>query len=328
MRRVALLVSVCLPLMALSACGKGGTITVTATFADVGDLAASAPVMMADVQVGKVTGISLQHDRAVVTMAIDEGADVPRDVTARVRRTSLLGERIVDLVPASDLPASAPLLADGAHITRTELRPDLEDLVQAGNAVLQPISASEVATLIDEGYKGFAGRGNELGQFLRNLNDITTAYAAKTDEIASVITSLNQLNTTIASEATANGQAVANGDRALTVLDEESDQLKRAVHDLVRLSVGSKAILDQHLIQMESFFSQMRVILGVLQQQQSDLQGFLAYAPKHDYNTQVVEYQEFNQVFQDFIICGLNDNPNDPARMCPKSSSSSKAGQG
>ena len=141
MRRVALLVAVCLPLTVMVACGNGSSIQVTARFSDVGDLAPSAPVMMADVQVGKVTGIKLVNDRAVVTMDIQRGADVPRDVMARVRRTSLLGERIVDLVPADNLPASAPPLANGDHITRTELRPDLEDLVQAGNAVLQPITA-------------------------------------------------------------------------------------------------------------------------------------------------------------------------------------------
>lgn len=329
MRRVAALVLACLPLSLMAACGQGSAIQATATFADVGDLAPSAPVMMADVQVGKVTGIKLVNDRAVVTMEIERSADVPRDVTARVRRTSLLGERIVDLVPATGLPANAPLLADGDHIRRTELRPDLEDLVQAGNAVLQPISASEIATLVDEGYKGFGGRGPELGRFLNNLNTIAAAYVNKTTEIESVISSLNQLNTTIASEASANGQAVANTDTALTVLDEESGQLKKAIHDLVRLSAGSRAILDQHLTQMNDFFAQMRVILGILQQQQSDIQGFLAYAPKHDYNTQVVEYQEFNQVFQDFVICGLNDNPKDPARMCPATSSSgTKAGRG
>jgi phospholipid/cholesterol/gamma-HCH transport system substrate-binding protein len=326
MRKLALLVAFALPLLVMSACGGGGSITATARFTDVADLAPHAPVMMADVKVGEVTGIRLDHDEALVTMKIERSADVPRDVVARVRRTSLLGERILDLVPAANLPANAPLLANGMEVRQTEVRPDLEDLVQAGNAVLQPITASEVATLVDEGYKGFGGRGEDLRGFLDNLNKITAAYAGKTSEIQSVITSLNQFTTTVAKDAAAQGQSLQNSDRALTMLDEESDQLKAAVHDLTRLASGSRAILDQHVDEMEHFFSQMNVILGILQKQQSDIAGFLSYAPRHDYNTQVVEYLENNQVFQDFVICGLNDNPKDPARMCPQTSSSSQAG--
>ena len=48
-----------------------------------GSLVTGAPVMMADVPVGKVTGISLgTNDEAVVTMSIDRSARVPKDVTA------------------------------------------------------------------------------------------------------------------------------------------------------------------------------------------------------------------------------------------------------
>jgi hypothetical protein len=67
---------------------------------------------------------------------------------------------------------------------------------------------------------------------------------------------------------------------------------------------------------MTHFFAQTRTILGVLQQEQADINGLLKYGPIHNRNTQLVEYREFNQVLQDFVICGLNDDPSDPARRC------------
>ena len=48
----------------------------------------------------------------------------------------------------------------------------------------------------------------------------------------------------------------------------------------------------------------------------ADINGLLHYAQLHNRNTQLVEYQEFNQVVQDFVICGLNDDPSDRARRC------------
>jgi ABC-type transporter Mla subunit MlaD len=100
------------------------------------------------------------------------------------------------------------------------------------------------------------------------------------------------------------------------MLSEESDELERAIVSLNRLAVGGKDILDEHLDEMQSFFRQTRTILGTLEGQQKDIELLLKWAPEHNNNTQLVEYFEFNQIVQDFVICGLNDNPNDPARRC------------
>ena len=57
-RLTALVLGVALAMTLLSACGQG-SYTVTATFDDVGDLQKSGSVQVADVRVGKISGISL-----------------------------------------------------------------------------------------------------------------------------------------------------------------------------------------------------------------------------------------------------------------------------
>jgi phospholipid/cholesterol/gamma-HCH transport system substrate-binding protein len=306
--------------LGLSACGGSKGLTVKARFDDVADLAPDAPVMMADVRIGKVDDIQLDRDQALVTMTVDSSAHVPQDVTARVRRTSLLGERMVDFVVPDGLPADAPLLGNGATITRTEVRPDLEDLVKSGSAALAPVAASEVATLVDEGAKGFGPSGQNIRTLLGNLRDIVHAYAARTGDIEAVISSMNQLNTSLAPHARAQGLSVVNTAKALGSLRSQMPALREAVRALDRLSVAGSSVMRAHADEMNHFFRQMRTILGVLQAQQGDITNLLKYAPLHDRNTQLVEYQQFNQVLQDFVICGLNDDPSDPARRCKGSS--------
>lgn len=302
-------------LLALASCSSSKGFTLNARFSDVSDLTKGAPVMMADVTVGKVTGIELDGYSALVTMAIEPGVQVPGDVTARVRRTSLLGERIVDLVvPESDGGGSP--LKDGATIRRTEARPDLEDLVKEGTAVLGPITESEVATLVNEGYKGFGGRGQQVRTLLDNFGVIVKAYAGETGTIRSLITSMNELNTTIAVKAAAHEAALGNSERALTMLRQESSRLQSAIKALNRLSVGARRIMDQHADEMGRFFSQMQTILGVLEDERAAIVGLLKYAPFHNRNTQLVEFLENNQIFQDFVICGFNEDKKDPARTC------------
>jgi phospholipid/cholesterol/gamma-HCH transport system substrate-binding protein len=313
-----LVIAVVVGLLSLTACKGSNDILVNAKFDDIGDLAPSAPVMMSDVMVGKVKSIKLSGNQALVTMALDPAALVPQDVTARVRRTSLLGERIVDLDFPPNLPANAPLLRNGATISNTVVRADLEDLVESGNAVLAPITSSEIATLVNEGYKGFGQSGGDLRSLLDNFATIVHAYTGETGTIESVIDSMNRLNTVVASHASAHAKALRNTQIALDVLREESVRLQKAIKALNRLAVGGRGILEAHSAEMSRFFGQLRVILGVLVSQEATITNLLAYAPLHNRNTQLVEYQEFNQVFQDFIICGFNDNPNDPARNCGK----------
>jgi phospholipid/cholesterol/gamma-HCH transport system substrate-binding protein len=314
MRR--LVVPVIAGLLAMTACRGSNDIMVSAKFSDIADLVPSAPVMMNDVKVGEVKSISLAGTQALVTMAVDPQANVPQGVIARVRRTSLLGERVVDLQIPDGLSADAPPLRTGTTIRETVVRPDLEDLVTEGNAVLAPITGSEIATLVNEGYKGFGKSGNELGNLLDNYAAIVHAYSTRTGEIRSVIESLNQLNTTVASHASAHAAALRNTQRALDVLRNQSVRLQKAIKALNRLAVGGRGILEAHSAEMSRFFLQMRVILGVLVQEQDAITLLLAKAPLHNRNTQLVEYQEFNQVFQDFVFCGWNNNENDPARNC------------
>jgi phospholipid/cholesterol/gamma-HCH transport system substrate-binding protein len=302
--------------LAMVSCSSSRELTLKASFSDVGDLTKGAPVMLADVTVGKVTAIRLDGYSALVTMAIQPKVQVPSGVVARVRRTSLLGERIVDLSVPDNLPAGARALKDGATIARTEVRPDLEDVVKEGTAAIGPITESEVATLVNEGYKGFGGRGPQLRTLLGNFSTIITAYAGETDTIRSLINSMNQLNTTVALKAAAHAAAVGNSARALTMLRQESGRLESAIKALDRLSVGARRIMDQHADEMGRFFSQMQTILGVLKDQHNAIVGLLQYAPLHNRNTQLVEFEEWNQIFQDFVICGFNEDKKDPARTC------------
>ena len=315
MRRLGLIVACAVFALAIACSGAQG-IEVTASFDDVGDLVPDAPVTMADINVGHVTDIRLVDNRALVTLSLDPEARVPANAIARVRRTSVLGERIVDLVVAEDEQPSEELLADGDEITTTVVRSDLEDLVNEGSDLLGALSASELAIMIDEGGKGFGDRGEELRNLLANFHDIIGAYAKKGEEIQSLISAAGNFNATIAAEADEHARSVASTQRSIEMLDNQAQRLERAIVSLNRLARGGDAIFDDHLDEMQDFFRQTRTILTVLREEQDSLRGLLRWAPGHNLNTQLVEYTEFNQIVQDFVICGLNDNPNDPARTC------------
>ena len=127
-----------------------------------------------DLDVGLVDSIELtEDDRALVTMSLDPDAPVPADVEAVLAKTSVLGERYIDLVPVGDDPACC--IEDGTRIEATSVRTDLEDLVAAGSGLLVDVSADAVRTTIEVGAEAFGGRSQLISGFVDDVNSLVVA---------------------------------------------------------------------------------------------------------------------------------------------------------
>jgi phospholipid/cholesterol/gamma-HCH transport system substrate-binding protein len=100
----------------------------SAAFDETGGLSVGAPVEIAGVRVGKVSGISLQDDfRAHVQMALDPTLKLPTDTFASIVTAGVLGDRYVQLSPGGE----DALLKNGDQITHTESAVVLEKLISS-----------------------------------------------------------------------------------------------------------------------------------------------------------------------------------------------------
>ncbi|HSM22246.1 MAG TPA: outer membrane lipid asymmetry maintenance protein MlaD [Rubrivivax sp.] len=105
----------------------GDSYTVQARFDNIGGLKARAPVRSAGVTVGRVTRITLdpQTFQGVVTMQIQRGFQFPKDSSAKILTSGLLGDQYVGLDPGG----AEDNLADGQVITQTQSALVLENLI-------------------------------------------------------------------------------------------------------------------------------------------------------------------------------------------------------
>ena len=104
------------------------TYSISARFDNIGGLKVRAPVRSAGVTVGRVTGIALDSKtfQGVVSMEIRNGFQFPKDSSAKILTSGLLGDQYVGLVPGID--DANPLVA-GATITQTQSALVLESLI-------------------------------------------------------------------------------------------------------------------------------------------------------------------------------------------------------
>ena len=111
----------------------GGGYQITADFMNVGGLKVHAPVTIAGVRVGEVSGIRLLPGQLVarVAMQLDSTPAIPYDdVSARILTQGLLGSNYVSIMPGFDDPKSAhPFLRQGDVIEKTQEALVLENLI-------------------------------------------------------------------------------------------------------------------------------------------------------------------------------------------------------
>src|SRR4029079_9096592 len=103
------------------------TYLVNAKFANIGGLKVRGPVKSAGVVVGRVADIRFDNEsyEAIVTMNIDSSYQFPRDTTAKILTSGILGEQYVGLEAGGD----GVMLKNGDRLRLTQSAVVLENLI-------------------------------------------------------------------------------------------------------------------------------------------------------------------------------------------------------
>src|SRR3954470_1860389 len=111
----------------LASFGTRDSYTVVARFDNIGGLKARSPVRSAGVTVGRVTSITLDPKtyQGLVTMELDKSVQFPKDSSAKILTSGLLGDQYVGIEPG----AEEKTLGAGDEIKQTQSAVVLENLI-------------------------------------------------------------------------------------------------------------------------------------------------------------------------------------------------------
>jgi phospholipid/cholesterol/gamma-HCH transport system substrate-binding protein len=103
------------------------TYQVQAKFANIGGLKVRGPVKSAGVVVGRVAEIRFDNEtyEAIVSMTIDASYQFPRDTTAKILTSGILGEQYIGLEAGGD----GVMLKNGDRLRLTQSAVVLENLI-------------------------------------------------------------------------------------------------------------------------------------------------------------------------------------------------------
>jgi phospholipid/cholesterol/gamma-HCH transport system substrate-binding protein len=259
-----------------SCIGGPGTIDVDAVFDDVGDLPPLGQVQAADVRIGRVTSIRLEGFDARVTMQIDASARLPRNSSALVRSTSLLGEQFIE-IQRPEQPSREQLRdGDVIPIERTGIAATLDDVFLQLGAILQQGGFDDFAVFIDSAAEIVRGKEEQLGQVFTELRTLTGTIAGRSTEIGSAVDSLDTAFAAFAGGSDTLRRSVSSSADATQILADQQEDLNRLVDALDRFAAVSASYSSATTPASDRALKDLRPILDQLKNSAGDLDQSLA----------------------------------------------------
>lgn len=161
--------------------------TVTAAFADVGQLQTGSDVRQNGIRVGQVSAVAVARDQAVVTMTLNGDVPVYSDAYAGIWDQSALAQKFVELSAGN--PATGPLGNRTIPLAQTESTHDLVDLLD----VFQPDTRAALGISLRALGGGVAGYGPGLHGFIAGAPQMLNSLGAVSTTLASDQTDLPAL---------------------------------------------------------------------------------------------------------------------------------------
>lgn len=267
-RRLALLIAT---MIVTSSCavldlqgGCGGT-EILARFHQVGDLVEDANVQSGDVQIGSVRRIALDKPNWVanVTMCLDETEQIPADVEAVVRTTSLLGEKFIDLKIRS---AGPPFLEDGdvIEVENTSKATELEDVFARLSAILGTGNLEQINRFTTAQANILRDHAGDLRKVLRKLRVFTGTLASRKEQIGGAVDNLDLVAKTVLDDSDVLRRFLRSFADSSAVLADQKDALQGLLASLDRFTRVSVSLLDETEEGLNRQFRDLRPVLRTL----------------------------------------------------------------
>ncbi|ORV93493.1 mammalian cell entry protein [Mycobacterium interjectum] len=228
-----------------------GAYSVTVEMPDVATLPQNSPVMVDDVTVGSVSGISAEQRAdgsfyAAVKLALNKNVVLPANAIATVAQTSLLGSLHIDLAVPKGKPAIGKLV-NGSKIpeSSTGRFPTTEEVLSALGVVVNKGNLGALEDITNETYQAVAGRQDQFVDLIPRLAELTSGLNRQVNDIIDAVDGLNRFSATLARDKDNLGRALDTLPEAIGVLNKNRGHIVDAFAALKKLATVSSRVLSE-----------------------------------------------------------------------------------
>ena len=214
-----------------------------------------ARVKMRGVEVGRVASLKRTAGPVSLTLELfpDQMRNIPANVAAEIRATTLFGVKYVELVPP---PVPSPeRLAAGAVLRSANVSTEVNTVFENLVGVIKQIDPAKLNATLSALAQGVRGRGERIGQAItdgnqvllavnprsdtlaqdwRSIKGFSDAYGAAAQDLLAILSSASTTSTTVTNQAKDLDALLLNttglAQAGINVLAPSKDNLVRAVN--------------------------------------------------------------------------------------------------
>ena len=251
----------------------GQTYSLTAAFKDANGVQRGADVVVAGHPIGQVTGVKVAGQEADVMMRINpQYAPVHRGTIARIRYSTLLAQKYIELSPMSrhaEIPSGGRIPSD-----ETVTPVDFDQFLSA----FDEETRARIQIVVQQAGTGLEGRQEAINDLFDQLHGLSIeskppldAVRLHEDNLDRIIASLAVTSDRLARSHENLGQLVQNANDVNGRLADQDAALAQLIHHLADLMTdynvtldGNEGNLHQTVAQLDPLLGQLNVAFGTI----------------------------------------------------------------
>ncbi|BBY76781.1 mammalian cell entry protein [Mycolicibacterium parafortuitum] len=271
--------------------GRGAdTATYFVEIANVGTLEPNSPVLISDVTVGTVEGLTVDNWHATVQVSIEPDTAVAENAVATVGQSSLLGSMHLALNPP---PGEQPRgrLSPGATLplNRSSTFPSTERTLSSLSTIVNGGGLGQISDIIGESNAALSGREPQVRDLLTRLDEIAGVLADQRHDVVVTLEELADLSRTLADGSGAIDAAILKIPAALDVLVRQRPQLTTALDRLRTFSDTATGLIDDTQEDLIRNLRNLEPTLRAVADLGTDLDTVLAYLTTFPFTQNVID---------------------------------------
>ena len=216
-----------------------GSYTVYVQVPDTLSIDGNSKVMVADVFVGSIRKIELKNWVATLTLGVDKSVKLPKNATAKIGQTTLLGSQHVELAAPRDPSPQRLKNGDTIPLQNSSAYPTIEQTLASLAMILRGGGIPNLEVIQNEVNNIFSGRGPQIRAFLGKLDTFTAELNQQRDDITHAIDSTNKLLSIVAQRNDTLDRVLTEFPPLIKHFADTRDLFADAVTALGRISVAA-----------------------------------------------------------------------------------------
>lgn len=247
----------------------------TAEFAQAAALAPGNPVVIAGIEVGRVTSMRLAGDHVEAGLSVRNDIPMGKDTRATIQVMTILGSRYLKLDP--DGPGSIP----GKRITlaHTAVPYDLQSLLEDATTTFDEVDSDQFGQSLAVLGQQLQGLPPIIPQAMANLHTLAKITADRRDQLGTLLASTQRVANTLHNQQTHLGNLVDQGQDFLGELVARQNTFHAMLAALTNLTSNLNNVVVKDRTMLDDMLANLRALSDMVGQHDDMLRSLIQSAP-------------------------------------------------